>query len=141
MEVYSWENHLFLWAIFHGYVKKKGIKGQIQVHFPKSDSGTMMSQSQQRSDNQIADFNYGSNVFNPTKTIQLIQWTKARHTPDQWCATTNTKGIEQETMEYSHHSGNASCSQDFQSRGSVHQSPVGDYISEAQQVVQQVPSI
>ena len=22
MEVYSWENHLFLWAIFHGYVKK-----------------------------------------------------------------------------------------------------------------------
>ena len=21
MEVYSWENHLLLWAIFHGYVK------------------------------------------------------------------------------------------------------------------------
>jgi len=27
------------------------------------------------------------------KTIQLIQWTKARHTPDQWCATTNTKNL------------------------------------------------
>ena len=59
MELYSWENHLFLWAISMAMLNNKRVKGQIQVHFPKSDSGTMMSRSQQRSDNQIADFNHG----------------------------------------------------------------------------------
>ena len=124
-------------------LNNKRVKGQIQVHFPKSDSGTMMSRSQQRSDNQIADFNHGiwgSNVFNP-KNNPAYSVDKGEAYPWSMVCNNQHKEFEQETLEYSYHSGNASCSKDFQSRGGVHQSPVGDSISEAQQVVQRVPSI
>ena len=34
MEVFSWENHLFLWAIFHGYVKQPECNLYISHHIP-----------------------------------------------------------------------------------------------------------
>ena len=79
----------------------------------------MMSRSQQRSDNQIADFNHGiwgSNVFNP-KNNPAYSVDKGEAYPWSMVCNNQHKEFEQETLEYSYHSGNASCSKDFQSRG------------------------